>query len=29
MDIGDVVYIAIVIVFFAICVGYTYACDKL
>ncbi len=29
MDIGDIVYVAIVIVFFAICVGYIYACDKL
>jgi hypothetical protein len=29
MDIGDIIYVAIVIVFFAACVGYTYVCDKL
>jgi hypothetical protein len=29
MDIGDFVYIAIVIVFFAACVGYAYVCDRL
>ena len=29
MDIGDIVYVAIVIVFFAACVGYTYVCDRM
>lgn len=29
MELGDLVFTLVAVIFFAACVGYTYACDKL